>query len=128
MLFASISVLQPALFRGNRIFDLNFPLDVLQHLPLMIMMIIYDIRTLEKVHLPNLVGTLAIIMGFAGSITLINTDSWNETIKSFTGWKLKKINFLSQNISEMDMEKVVKTMFLDIWRQKNACNLKSKYY
>jgi len=85
MLFTSLAVLHPALFRVNRIFDLNFPLDLLLLLILILIIVIYDVRTIKKVHLSTLLGAISIIMVFVITITLISSDGWNEIIKSLMG-------------------------------------------
>lgn len=85
MLFTSLAVLHPALFRVNRIFDLNFPLGLLIYLILIIIIIVYDIRTIKKVHLSTLLGAISIIMIFVVITSLINSDEWNKMIKSLMG-------------------------------------------
>ena len=85
MLFTSLAVLHPALFRVNRVFDLNFPLDLLLLLILIVMIVIYDVRTIKKVHLSTLLGAISIIMVFVITITLVNSDGWNGIIKSLMG-------------------------------------------
>ncbi len=80
MLFASLAVIHPALFRISRIFGVTVPIDLILLLLLVASIVVYDIRALRKLHPATLLGAIATIMTFVVIITLISIDGWREFV------------------------------------------------
>ena len=80
ILFTSLAVLHPALFRIERIFDLNISLGLL--LILLLIIVIYDIRALKKLHKSTIFGLITTITVFVTLTILIFSDGWNQLLNS----------------------------------------------
>jgi len=76
ILFTLLSVIHPALFRIERIF--NLPISFVLLLILILIIVFYDIRTLKKVHKTTLLSSLLTIVFFVTAIGLIFSSDWNQ--------------------------------------------------
>ena len=86
IILATLSTLHPALFRVSRIFEVEGgPLDLLIWVLLLIVIIVYDVRTLKKVHKSTIMGAISIISIIVTTLILINASAWNDLVKSILG-------------------------------------------
>ena len=85
ILFSSIAIIIPALGRIIQAADIDGFLSIPMWLVLLIFPIVYDLRTLKKVHRTTLFGTILIILGIALTVVLLGSPSWIQFLESNIG-------------------------------------------
>lgn len=82
ILFSSIAMMAPALGRITRVFDINEFLSVPMWLILIVIVIFYDRRKLNRVHKSSWLGAGLIILGIVIAIILIDNPGWHQLLQS----------------------------------------------
>lgn len=85
MLMASISMLIPAFGRATQAAGINDFLAILMLIIILIFPIVYDIKTLKKVHKSTILGCVLIILGVVFTVILIENATWQEIVDSLLG-------------------------------------------
>jgi hypothetical protein len=85
ILFASLSMILPALGRITQAFSINDFISIPLLLVLMLAIVVYDLRTLKKVHKTTILGIVLIIVGIAFTIGLMDSKRWAQLLESTIG-------------------------------------------
>ncbi|MFT5166865.1 MAG: hypothetical protein ACI8P3_002097 [Saprospiraceae bacterium] len=85
ILFASIAMILPALGRITQAASINDFLSLPMWLILMLAPVLYDIKTLRRVHKTTLLGIGLIIIGMALTISLMDYSIWVRFLESTIG-------------------------------------------
>jgi hypothetical protein len=85
ILFASIAMMLPALGRITQAAGINDFLSLPMWVLLMLVPVIYDIKTIKRVHQSTILGITLIIIGLVLTITLMENPTWQGTIESIIG-------------------------------------------
>jgi hypothetical protein len=85
MLFASLAMILPALGRITQAMNINDFLSIPMWLLLLFIPLIYDFRSLKKVHKATLLGIILIVLGIAFTVGLMESTSWAQFLKNNIG-------------------------------------------
>jgi len=85
MLFASIAMILPALGRITQAASINDFLALPMWLILMIAPVLYDLKTLKKVHQATYLGIALIIIGMVFTVSLMEASSWIKFLEVTIG-------------------------------------------
>ncbi len=85
ILFASLAMILPALGRITQALGINDFISIPLWLILMLAIVVYDLRTLKKVHKATILGSVLIIVGIAFTVGLMDSESWAQLLESTIG-------------------------------------------
>lgn len=85
ILFTSVSMILPALGRFTQATGINEFISILILLILLVIPVIYDLRTLKRVHKTTILGISLIIIGIALTVSLMESSSWIQFLESTIG-------------------------------------------
>jgi len=85
MLFASLSMMLPALARITQAASINDFLSLPMWLILLLVPALYDIKTLKRVHTATILGIVLIIVGIVFTISLLESSAWAQFLASTIG-------------------------------------------
>lgn len=85
ILFASISMILPALGRITQAIGINDFISISILLILMLIPVIYDLRISKRVHKATILGISLIIIGIALTLIIMESSSWIQFLESTIG-------------------------------------------
>jgi hypothetical protein len=85
ILFAGIAMILPALGRIAQAADINEFITILFLLIIMLIPVIYDVRTLRRIHKTTILGIALIIVGIALTVNLIESSNWIQFLEATIG-------------------------------------------
>ena len=85
ILFASIAMMLPALGRITQAASINDFLSLPMWFILMLAPVLYDLKTLKRVHKTTFLGISLIIIGVVLAISLMDSSSWVKFLESTIG-------------------------------------------
>jgi hypothetical protein len=83
MLFASLSMIVPALFRIFDTLGIDPNASAMFWFLLILSVVVYDVMKLKRVHLSTMIGVVITIIGTAIILNIGSSDSWLEFLNSF---------------------------------------------
>ena len=80
MTFVSLAMILPALARVTSVLSVNEMITLPLLLAFLAIPMVYDYRTLKKIHRATLIGTIAILVGTVISVVLVSTPAFTTLV------------------------------------------------